>query len=96
MLKLHRESEESQNSFESVIEKRFQTILKKRIAKVVTRGLEESVKQKAKKAAMAGEVSAGSHPRDKLKPNVGSPSRQMLGIPRPKKDSTYLCIHGCF
>lgn len=85
ILKLNREREESRNSFESVIEKRFQTILKKRIAKGVTRELEGSVKQKVMKAAMAGEVSIGSHPRDKLKPELGSPSRQMLEIPRPKE-----------
>ena len=43
------------------------------------------MKQKAKKAAMAGEVYLGSHPQDKLKPTLGSPSRQSLEIPRPKR-----------
>ena len=67
------------------------------MAKVVTRGLEGSVKQKAKKVAIAGEVSAGSHPRDKLKPELGSPSRQMLEIPRPKeKTPRTFCTHGFF
>lgn len=43
------------------------------------------MKQKAKEAAMAGEVYFGSHPRDKLKPKLGSPSRQSLDIPCPKR-----------
>ena len=95
MPKLHSEREESQHSFDSIIEKRFHCILKERTAKLVTRRRKESVNQKAKKVALTGGVSTGSHPQDKLKPKVGSPSRQTLGIPRPKKDSTYLCLHGC-
>lgn len=85
ILKLHCEREGSRNSLRSVVEERFQIMLEKRAAKVTTRGLEGSVQQKAKKAAMAGEVYSGSHLRDKLKPELELPSRQSLEIPRPKE-----------
>ena len=85
ILKLHREREGSQNSLGSVVEERFQIMLEKRAAKAVTRELEGSGKQKAKKAAMAGGGYFGSHLRDKLKPGMESLSRQPLEIPRPKE-----------
>ena len=85
ILKLHRGRERSRDSLGSVVEERFKIMLDKRAAKVVTRELEGSVKQKAKKAAMAGGVYFGSHPRDKLKPELESLSRQSLEIPRPEE-----------
>ena len=60
-------------------------MLDERAVKVVTRELEGSAKQKAKKAAMAGGVYFGSHPRDKLEPELESLSRQSLELPRPEK-----------
>ncbi len=82
---MHRGRERSRNSLGSVVEKRFQVILDERAAKVVTRELEGSAKQKVKKAAMAGGVYFGSHPRDKLEPGLESPSRQSLELLRPEE-----------
>ena len=60
-------------------------MLEKRAAKTITRELKGSAKQKAKKAAVAGGVFLGSPPRNKLRPEVESPSRQPLQIPRTEE-----------
>ena len=57
-------------------------MLEKQVARIVTRELKISAKQKANKAVVAGGVYFGSPPRNELKPEVESPSRQSLQIPR--------------